>query len=296
VDLQCGEPENVGRNEAGQTQAETDANSGSTRREPVIWNWKDYQSAAEPIGGDGIPFDRLTQFLASAHSRRRIGGMAAAVLAGRGVHLPADIALGNRKKRKKKKKKRNRNPGETCTPACGDGFACNNGVCACASNVICDDSCCAAGDVCLAGDCCPDDQACVGVCCPDGNSCVRNECCSNSRECGTTCCEGSEICANIVPGGIKGCCENTLTIRGETCCPTGSLSTRLNCGSYQCKYALSGTGPGGCDLWCRVGAGGEGAYCARDIEGIPVPEDPDVECCCTAGQPVACVYPVPNPI
>jgi hypothetical protein len=290
MDTQRVEPEDEELAESAHAPLGSEASIGPSDLEPGTW--KDSWLGNETVSPEGIRFDRLTQFFARTHSRRRLRDIAAVIFGVIGLHAGADA---KKRKKKKKKKRGNGNVVGTCTPACDDGYTCEKGVCACPNNVFCEGSCCAASDVCLEGDCCPNDQICDGVCCPDGNSCVRNECCSNSRVCGTTCCEGSEVCANIVPGGIKGCCENPLTIRGETCCPTGSITTRLNCGSYQCKYALSGTGPGGCDLWCKVGSGGEGAGCSRDIEGFPVPGDPEQQCCCgNPAHPGVCTYPVPG--
>ena len=140
------------------------------------------------------------------------------------------------------------------------------------------------------GDAAPQDQSCQGDCCQAADACIRGACCPSTQVCSGTCCASGQHCANIVPGGVKGCCDQTLSIRGEVCCPTGTLNTVLNCGSYQCKAGLSGTGPGGCDLWCKVGY--EGAHCAHGIPGLPDPLDPENHCCCVdVAHPDVCAYP-----
>lgn len=241
--------------------------------------------------GNGRHLERLTQFLAESRSRRRLVDVLAPALVAVGWGAGADAR--KRKRRKKKKKKGNGNAGGTCQPACADGYSCDAGVCTCRSNVICDERCCAAGEACLEAGCCADDQVCNGACCPEQNRCIRNACCFETRVCNGDCCENDEVCANIAPGNVKGCCDSPMTIRGEICCPTGSLQTRLNCGSYQCSAALSGTGPGGCDMWCKVGF--EGTFCGPDIEGFPVPGEPNRACCCTEIAPeLICVYPFPD--
>jgi hypothetical protein len=74
-----------------------------------------------------------------------------------------------------------------------------------------------------------------------------------------------------------------LTIRGESCC-----QYLYSCGPFVCDAALSQSGPGGCDLWCR--RPDEGGHCAHDIDGLPVPEEPEQKCCCgvRSGE---CVWP-----
>lgn len=216
--------------------------------------------------------DRLTQCLSTFLTRR---GFALA-----GTSLV--VALGNpamtdaKKKRKKKKKSGSKNSNPTpaqpaCSTACGSGQVCQNGSCIC-----------------------PNNAACARDCCASTETCIRGECCAHGQVCDGDCCGGDEVCANRSPGGAKGCCANPLVVRGETCCPTGSLSTRLNCGSYQCAYALSGTGPGGCDLWCKVGY--EGAGCGPGVPGFPT-GDPNRGCCCgQIASPGVCTYPIPGQI
>ena len=223
----------------------------------------------ETPGGERAGFDRLSQIVTSYFSRRAIGKWAAGLLVAGGFTGNAEA----KKKRKKKKKNGAPNsptspgaPGPTCTPVCSDGFTCTDGACVCAG------------------------PACNDTCCPADASCIRGECCPPTRVCDGNCCSNGQYCANIVPGGVKGCCSSPLSIRGETCCPTGSLATRLNCGSYQCNAGLSGTGPGGCDLWCKIGF--EGSLCGPGVPGIPTGENNGRACCCTAvGTNGTCVWP-----
>lgn len=220
--------------------------------------------------------DRLTQCLSAFLTRRGFAQAGTGLLLAVGAEATADAKKRKKRKGKKKKKGDTSKPTPTptttpapvvCSPSCEKGLSCQNGTCMCASNVTCN-----------------------AACCPSNASCVRGECCANSKVCAGNCCDADKACHNISPGGAMGCCSNPLVVRGETCCPTGSLTTRLNCGSYQCAYALSGSGPGGCDLWCKVGY--EGGRCEHGLEGFPVPGAPDVGCCC--GEILnggTCAYP-----
>lgn len=221
--------------------------------------------------------DRLTQFLSGFLTRRGFAQAGVGLALALGAEATADAKKKRkRNKRKKKSKPGSNNPNPTptptdpaCSPACEGGNSCQDGLCVCTSDVLCNQTCCALAE-----------------------ACVRGECCPNNRVCNSNCCDTGEVCENISPGGAKGCCSNPLVVRGETCCPTGSLSTRLNCGSYQCALALSGSGPGGCDLWCKVGY--EGAGCGPGVPGFPA-EDPGRGCCCNEiANPGVCTYPVPG--
>lgn len=231
------------------------------------------------LGEPGAPVQnrtgvgRLTQYLSAFVTRRGFAIAETGLL----LALDAEATASAKRKRKRKKKKRGPShpnptptpPNPTCSPGCEHGYSCSEGECVCASDVLCDAGCCGADE-----------------------TCVRAECCPNTRVCAANCCNADEVCKTISPGGAKGCCTNPLVVRGENCCPTGSLETRLNCGSYQCAYALSGTGPGGCDLWCKVGV--EGGMCGPGIPGFPA-GDPGRGCCCGAiANPGVCTYPVPG--
>jgi hypothetical protein len=211
------------------------------------------------VSRERASFERLTQCLAIFFSRRGLGRLGVGLLVASGVVADAEA----KKKHKHKKKPKRPAPVPPASPVPPPPGPPSDPTCN-----PCNTACCDAADSCIRGACCPATQVCSGNCCTSG-----------------------QHCANIVPGGIKGCCDNPLSIRGETCCPTGRLETVLNCGSYQCKASLSGTGPGGCDLWCKIGY--EGRRCDRDIEGFPNPNDPDVHCCCTdlIAEPGICIYP-----
>lgn len=190
----------------------------------------------------------------------------------------------------------------TCCPEgqeCVDDFTC------CPRDQLCrgreTDTCCPAGQRCnWDGDtCCDPAQYCWGECCPAGQVCVNEKvCCPEDQACGDACCAEGEICVSgicrpLCPAGETWhggmCCAAPLTIRGETCCPTGGGNS-YHCGRFTCAYALSQSGPGGCDVWCAFRDNEESAGCGPDLPGVPVPGAPQ-KCCCTAYLTATCVWP-----
>lgn len=208
-------------------------------------------------------------------------------------------------------------PGEVCVHTVGR----DDDVC-CRPEQVCGDSeCCGGGESCCDdGHCRPADQRCNnGTCCQNG-VCCGNHCCLSSQVCcgGTECCDGhcagSTCCRRLgeTCGGdgdccgdakcksgtcrfcptTSLCCEQPITVRGEQCCPTGSGNSYFcsvsQTRSYKCTYFLSGTGPGGCDVWCI--SGHEGGLCGPNVQGFPSPgSNPPQFCCCTVQG--ACSYP-----
>lgn len=179
-------------------------------------------------------------------------------------------------------------PSGSC--GCGSDERVCGGDCCPAANVCCDGTCCppdvAFCDL-LNGGCCPPERTCDSICCPIGQSCLGGVCCPAGQVCGGTCCPEGNSCQS---GVCRGACTHpagVLTIRGETCCPTGGGNSYF-CGRFKCDGALSQTGPGGCDLWCS--RPDEGSLCGPDVDGLPRPGGG--ACCCTAvGTNGTCVWP-----
>lgn len=154
-------------------------------------------------------------------------------------------------------------------------------------------ACCPAARVCPAGDdrgeCCQSDQTCCnGRCCAADETCAGDDetgsrCCPNTNICDGTCCDVSNAC---VDGHC--CARAALTIRGETCCPSGGGNSYV-CGRFKCHAFLTGMGPGGCDLWCDTGE--EGSLCGPGVPGIPTGENNGRACCCTQPGTSTCLWP-----
>jgi hypothetical protein len=180
-----------------------------------------------------------------------------------------------------------------CQPTCiapatcngSGGCVCPNGLPAC--NGQCPDlqtdpaNCGACGHACPAGSTCVAGVCCVGA---GGTCATTSDCCfgqcTNGKCClpdGGFCGSAGECCSGICTNGQCGsaCTTQMLTIRGQQCClqPPASYGLGPTCGPFVCAYAVTGTGPGGCDLWC---APGESAGCGPDGQG-------GRECCCTQG-------------
>lgn len=153
-------------------------------------------------------------------------------------------------------------------------------------------TCCPAARVCHSaddwGECCnPDQTCCDGRCCAADETCVGDEtgrrCCPTARVCDSTCCDVANACVD------GQCCDRAaLTIRNETCCPSGSGNNYV-CGRFTCHQYLTGSGPGGCDLWCDSSE--EGSLCGPDVEGIPTGEGNGRECCCIEPGTSTCLWP-----
>jgi hypothetical protein len=268
---------------------------------------------------DPRDFDRFTRLL-TAPTRRvllsTISGLVTGTMAGGRAEL---VSAKKPKKRKKKQKNKakSRTLGEGCGGSkgnCISGLQCCNGVCklplfdgTCTPDLntgqdatcctgFCDivHGCCAGPtQACSPGQCC-DGLNCEGTCCkPLGATCANaDECCGDDTSCPSATRKCTKSCALSTNGSVRAaeeCCDNPITIRGETCCPHGS-GNGYYCGRFHCNGYLTGTGPGGCDLWCDTTK--EGSACGPGIPGIPTGENNGRACCCTAvGTNGQCVWP-----
>lgn len=181
------------------------------------------------------------------------------------------------------------------TDCCLSDQACCNHACCAPGIVTCnpDGSCgCPSGQKPCAGSCIPAGQCCVDGDCPSGQvchggACQQTGCKAFGVTCGASgaCCSGaclSNVCA--CPGGGQ-----PITVRGEQCCeqPPASVGLGPTCGPFVCAFAVTGKGPGGCDLWCdnRVESG---AGCGPDGNG-------GRRCCCSPiGDPNGTTICVPS--
>lgn len=199
---------------------------------------------------------------------------------------------------------------------CG-GTCCNPQIEVCVDNrecchraFACGSECC--DGLCVDGACCPAERTCGSVCCPAGEVCSTMPgthyatCCPAARVCPnaerpqeSTCCAPNHTCCNgdccaagetCLPNAEFGerCCANPITVRGEECCPHGSGNSYF-CGRFKCTYFLTGSGPGGCDLWCDSPE--EGAYCGPGVPGVPTGEGNGRACCCNVPATATCVWP-----
>jgi hypothetical protein len=213
---------------------------------------------------DSQQFDRLTQQFGATLSRRRVGGLLAALGFG---------AVGNTAAKPKKKKKKKK-PKPCAAGAIRCGTACVNpqtdaGNCGGCGN-LCPGGQACAGGACQGGSGCPSGQTSCGGACVDtqsneqhcgscGNACqgdltcLSGTCgCAAGTKCGNQCvdtqtdethcgscgnaCSGSQSCAGGQCQGGGGCSGGQVTCGGE--CVNTETDTR-HCG--------------GCDTPCSVG-------------------------------------------
>lgn len=182
-------------------------------------------------------------------------------------------------------------PGNTC--GCAEGDTICGGACCGENRVCCNGTCCPEGTAfcdLISGGCCPPERTCAGICCAQGETCTNGSvCCSAERLCGDVCCPLGATCEGGVCQDVS--CDHPaglLTIRGETCCPSGG-GNNYNCGRFKCVFGLSGSGPGGCDVWCDLSE--EGALCGPGVDGIPTGENNGRACCCTVPATSTCTWP-----
>jgi hypothetical protein len=224
---------------------------------------------------DAERFDRLTQHLGRALSRRRLGGVAAALglAAGLGAATPADAKP--KKKGKKKKKPKSCAVGTVrcgtvcvnpqtdaqhcggCGNACGNNRACVGGTCqggGCPSGQL---SC---------GGACVDPQSNEGHCGNCGNACQGNltclggACgCAAGTRCGTECVDtqtDSDHC-----GSCGNSCQGDLTcLSGQCACAAGT-----KCGNSCVNTQTNANHCGGCGTTCGSGQTCVGGQCTTAI-------------------------------
>lgn len=161
---------------------------------------------------------------------------------------------------------------DCCNGGCRAGTCCATGGQACGA-----DGDCRPGSICPAGVCCKapgtgcrtTGECCFGAC-AGGVCCLQDGFfCGSNGECCSGVCGGDGKCqANPCPAGQK-----RITVRGEQCCevPPANPGLGPTCGRFYCAFGVTGTGPGGCDLWCITNV--EGAGCGPDGHG-------GRQCCC----------------
>ena len=183
----------------------------------------------------------------------------------------------------------------TCSSADAGGRICcgENELCVSPAGQQALSTCCPAERVCHSradwGECCSPGQTCC-----DGRCCDAHETCAGDEEQGFHCCASDNVCdgqcCDVANACVDGqCCARTaLTIRDETCCPSGSGNNYV-CGRFRCHAYLTGSGPGGCDLWCDPSE--EGSLCGPGVPGIPTGENNGRACCCNQPGTSTCLWP-----
>lgn len=252
---------------------------------------------------DGQQFDRLTQQLTQALSRRRFGATLAAL--GLGAGLGADPRVKAKKKKKKKRKPAGcANGTVTCGASCVDtqtnALHCGGCGSPCPSGQACDGGECqdggCAGDRELCGTECVnldnDEQNCgeCGITCDGDLTCLSGACdCAEDTKCGTACvdlqtdddhcgqcnraCDGDLTCINGDCGCAAGtkCGTDCVNIQTNNlhCGACGAPCNGGQCVGGQCVQPPECSsdfdcGAGAGDLTCRNGR----CVCKTDGEGI----------------------------
>lgn len=205
---------------------------------------------------------------------------------------------------------------KTCDPACGEGYACEDGECVEKSEVKPDpepgthDGCdaCKAGEICVSDTCkpCPN-VVCDGKCCGDKEICTDGDCVAASEVNGCDWCTRDQICEENV---CKPCpnvvCSDVCCAEGEGCdlfthkCAAADSDGSLPCGGRYCFEDQVCTETGECAVECkdgRLGCGDNGVCCAADsecfegercrvvcAEGLAMCGKAGEEICCAADQ------------
>jgi hypothetical protein len=250
---------------------------------------------------DPIRFDRMVQSLALSPRRRFLQAIAGTTVAFL-THSSKHETLARKGKKKKRKplnsRAKRKGLNQTCDGSkseCEPGLECCKGFCKKRPGALCEpefgtgrDSTCCTGFCEIPGRCCAGPgKDCAGAGLPNGGCC--NDGINFDLKCEAgTCVERCPERALRAEDPDDECCANPITVRGEQCCPRGSGNSYF-CGRFKCTAFLTGTGPGGCDLWCVVGA--EGALCGPGVPGIPTGENNGRACCCTQAGTGTCVWP-----
>ncbi|MFN8593466.1 MAG: hypothetical protein U0031_18565 [Thermomicrobiales bacterium] len=237
---------------------------------------------------DGTQFDRLTQHLGQALSRRRFGRLAVVF----GLLAGLDVAKPSEAKPKKKKPK---------PKPCGRGaIRCGR---KCVNPLLDPKNCgkcgraCLAGQACVTGSCqdsgCPGNQtSCSGTCVNTQTDSANCGTCGNTCTGGQTCIDGQCIvtgcganqldCGNgVCAGGANPCCSylDCGAGSGDLVCDTTTHQCVCNtAGKGICKRFTNGAGI--CNVCC-----GDGSHtCIDDTVCVDIPGTGISTCDCPAGK------------
>ena len=227
---------------------------------------------------DGPQFDRLTQRLSGAFSRRRFGALLTVLGVGAGLRAPNAEAA--KKKKKKKKKKRTGGTGtptSTTTlppgPSCTDGI--KNGK---ETDIDCggpDCSPCASGRTCTRVLDCTSGHCSAGIC----RICSEERHCASDINGSCLCDPGSGTCISqrsIEVGNCNACPEGWVCRPGFDltffCSPVCASSDSCGTGDF-CKGEFQGCGQAG--GVCFQPLGGGPSRCSTSISST---------CGCTSDQ------------
>jgi hypothetical protein len=223
---------------------------------------------------DGQQFDRLTQQLTLALTRRRFGAVLAA------LGLSAGLAMESRAKPKKKKKKKAKGCkngavkcGKTCVDTATNAAHCGGCGQACPSGQAC------AGGACQTGGCSGDREPCGGACvnldndeqhcgecgraCAGDLTCLDGDCgCADGTKCGDACVDLDDDDAHC--GQCNLACQGELTCLGGDCgCADGT-----KCGNACVNLQTNRNHCGGCNDACTGNQTCSGGECVDPPECV----------------------------
>jgi hypothetical protein len=205
---------------------------------------------------DGEHFDAIARLLAAGHTRRAALRAAAGGLTGIALALLGRGAAAKPNPKPCRSEGRNCSKDDQCCSGYCRGQRGRQMCAACASDIVCGDTCCPDNAVngCTAqGGClCPEGtryNAAANACQPCGGADTKctggDDCCGDSC-CGGTCCaEGDECCGRICGSGV--CCGDRFCGDGEICCgdeccPVGGSHTCREGKCIDCQVCRPGLG------------------------------------------------------